>query len=152
MKNRTLIALGAVVVLALLAYFFVMPQMATAPEETEEQVPETQTETGTGAPVSAYTVRLTDAGFSPASLTVPVGATVTFVNEGTEEMWLAGDEHPTHTGYDGTSKDEHCDEGVSSSFDQCGVSTTYSFTFNKAGTWGYHNHRDSDIKGTIIVE
>jgi len=104
--------------------------------------------------MSAYTVRYTESGFSPTRITVPVGTTVTFVNQGATEMWVASDEHPTHTQYDGTSKDEHCVDGVvnTTAFDQCGVSSTYSFTFMKAGTFGFHNHRESDHHGMVVVE
>ena len=104
-----------------------------------------------GAAVSAFTVRLSEDGFSAATLTVKKGTTVTFINQSTHEMWIGSDEHPSHTGYDGTSRDEHCAQAIKSSFDQCGVGETYSFTFDKAGTWGYHNHRDASDHGTVVV-
>jgi plastocyanin len=95
-------------------------------------------------------------GFSPAHATVAVGTKVTFVNQNGDEMWIASDPHPTHQGYDGTTKDQHCAVGYTGAtpFDECsagGMGTTYSFTFTKVGTWGYHNHGAAADKGTVTV-
>lgn len=106
------------------------------------------------APILSVTVRYTDNGFSPENVTVKKGTRVTFVDEHSEEdMWVGVDEHPTHTGYDGTTKDEHCTDGKPSTttFDQCGKGTTYSFTFMKEGAWDYHNHVFAKDGGTVLV-
>ena len=66
-------------------------------------------------------------------------------------MWVASDEHPTHEEYDGTSLQEHCAQGTSDVFDQCGAGGTYSFTFEKVGEWSFHNHEQAADGGTIIV-
>ena len=29
---------------------------------------------------------------------------------------------------------------------------SYEFTFDRAGRWGYHDHLNPDIQGTIVVE
>lgn len=100
---------------------------------------------------AGVTVRYTADGFSPSTVTVKKGTAVTFVNETTGEMWVASDEHPTHTGYDGTNKDEHCAQSVTPAFDQCGVGQAYTFVFDKAGTWSFHNHREDDDHGTVVV-
>lgn len=105
-------------------------------------------------PTLAVTVRYIDNGFSPKTITIKKGTRVTFVDENAkEDMWVGADEHPTHTEYDGTSKNEHCIEGKPSTttFDQCGKGATYSFTFDKVGTWGYHNHVVASDEGTVIV-
>lgn len=69
-------------------------------------------------------------------------------------MWVASAMHPAHTGYDDTSKDQHCADGYAGAapFDQCGSGASYSFTFAKSGTWGYHDHRNASAHGTIIVQ
>lgn len=127
-------------------------------ENPQEEAPAATTDESSGVTVdvatavSAYTVRLTDDGFSPARIEVPVGATVTFINQGTGGMWIGADEHPSHTGYDGTSRQEHCQQVPSASFDQCGVGGTYAFTFDRAGTFGYHNHVDASQHGTVVVQ
>ncbi|MES2006681.1 MAG: plastocyanin/azurin family copper-binding protein, partial [Patescibacteria group bacterium] len=103
---------------------------------------------------SAKTVTVTysaSTGFSPKSVTVNKGDTIKFVSEN-GQMWVAGDEHPSHTEYDGTSRQEHCATVPSASFDQCSSGTSYSFTFTKAGTFDYHNHVASSQVGVVIVK
>lgn len=65
-------------------------------------------------------------------------------------MWTASNPHPAHTGYP---------EGGgcrASDFDEChgdAPGAQWSFTFNVAGTWGYHNHLDLSVGGgTVIVK
>ncbi|OGC84885.1 hypothetical protein A3F55_00170 [Candidatus Adlerbacteria bacterium RIFCSPHIGHO2_12_FULL_53_18] len=104
------------------------------------------------APMNA-SVAYSSTGFSPSTVTVKVGGTVTWSAQGGSQMWVASAQHPTHTAYDGTTLQEHCGTGAASgAFDQCASGTSYSFTFNKAGTWRYHNHSNSSHFGTVIVE
>lgn len=160
--NKTLwIIIGIVVVLALGWWLFSM-NTANAPTTTgevqgasdEQFVDSSKDGAAAGQPVSAYTVKYTAQGFEPATLTVPAGTTVTFVNQSGDDMWIASDQHPTHTSFDGTSKDEHCAAGYTGPkpFDECGTGSTFSFTFTKAGTFGYHNHRNDDDHATIVVQ
>lgn len=103
------------------------------------------------AAVIAYTAE----GFSPTTVTVETGETLQFVNESGEAFWPASDVHPTHTQYNGTSRREHCGDGAHTAFDACRPvesGESYSFTFTKAGTWGYHDHLEANNTGTIIVE
>ncbi len=162
MNAKTLWIIVAVIILAGLGWWWYSTTTQTPPPQAAE---ETGTVAGTefadnskdGAPaappVSAFTVRYTDQGFSPSSMTVPLGTTVTFVNQSSGEMWIASDEHPSHTSYDGSNKDTHCAAGYTGvkPLDECSTGTTFSFTFTKAGTWGFHNHRNDDAHGTIIV-
>jgi hypothetical protein len=67
-------------------------------------------------------------------------------------MWVASNPHPAHTGYDGTSRQQHCPNTANTAFDECAPGSTYSFTFNKVGTWGYHNHMNPGSQGTVIVQ
>ncbi len=106
------------------------------------------------APMSA-TVTYGPNGFSPSSVTIAKGGTVTWVAQaGADELWVASNPHPTHEGYDGTTRDQHCAAGYKGAtpFDQCATGTTYSFTFNSTGTWGYHNHGNHSDTGTVIVQ
>lgn len=101
------------------------------------------------------TVTYGPGGFSPQSVTVAKGGTVTWsAAPGADELWVASNPHPTHEGYDGTTRDQHCAAGYTGPvpFDQCAVGTTYSFTFDKVGTWGYHNHGNHSDTGTVIVQ
>ena len=154
MRNPVLWIVIVLVIIGIGWYFFAnqtpAPQAPTGANGGSENVGETP---DTGDSVSAFTVRYTDQGFSPASMTVPVGTTVTWVNQSSgSEMWVAADEHPSHTSYAGTSRSEHCPDTTNTAFDQCARGNTFSFTFTKAGTWDYHNHVGSEDRGTIIVE
>ena len=100
------------------------------------------------------TVAYTDQGFSPKSVSVPLGTTVTFVNQSSKGMWVASAPHPAHTVYSGTSLSQHCPDTANASFDECTAvasGNSFSFTFNKEGTWKYHNHVDATKFGTVIV-
>jgi plastocyanin len=101
------------------------------------------------SPMSAG-ILLTSSGFSPKTVTIKKGGTVTWSNESSGDMWVASAQHPTHTVYDGTSLQEHCGSGAGA-FDQCNNGESYSFIFNKVGTWNYHNHNNSSQTGTVVV-
>lgn len=106
-------------------------------------------------PSVVHTVRVTADGFEPATLTVKVGDTVVWQNDTTRGVWPASAVHPSHTAYDGTSLDEHCPNTSGTAFDSCGAvaaGASWGFTFNKAGTWGYHDHLDALVRGTVVVE
>jgi plastocyanin len=100
------------------------------------------------------TVTYTDQGFSPSTVTINEGDSVTFVNKSANPMWVASDPHPLHNGYDGTTRDQHCAPGYAgpAPFDECGTSPSFTFTFTKTGTWGYHNHAEDEMAGTVIVK
>lgn len=100
------------------------------------------------------TVIYSDSGFSPNSVSVTLGTTVIFVNQSSEEMWVASAKHPDHTVYSGTSLSQHCPDTSKTAFDQCsnaGNGGSYSFTFNKAGDWKYHDHIDATKFGSVTV-
>lgn len=161
-----------VVIIVLLAGVFFVTQKASAPSPSAANpnagydaaagLPPT---TGTGvnastsaaalAPVTnASTVTYTDTGFSPKTLTVKVGTAVRFVNNSSGKMWVASNPHPIHNGYDGTTLAQHCAAGSARSFDACvaiAPGAAYIFTFNKAGSWGYHNHMNVTDLGTVVV-
>jgi plastocyanin len=107
---------------------------------------------GSGSVPMKATVMFNGSGFSPASVTVAQGGTVTWTSTN-GDLWIASDPHPIHNGYDGTTMQQHCSPGYTGAtpFDQCTGATSYSFTFNKVGTWGYHDHLDSGIRGSVTV-
>lgn len=100
------------------------------------------------------TVTYTDQGFSPKSVTVPAGTTVTFVNQSTGGLWVASAMHPSHAAYSGTSASQHCPDTTGTAFDECAavaLGSSYSFTFTKVGSWKYHNHVQATDFGAITV-
>ncbi|MDR3571581.1 MAG: hypothetical protein P4L81_05325 [Candidatus Pacebacteria bacterium] len=119
------------------------------------QTPTTSTQAQSGVASQAQksaTVTFDGSGFSPSSVTIAQGGTVTFVSNA-GAMWVASDPHPIHNGYDGTTMQQHCSSTYAGTapFDQCAAGTSFSFTFNKVGSWGYHNHLDHSAVGTITV-
>lgn len=90
-------------------------------------------------------------GFSPKEATVKRGMTVTFLDNDGSGMWVASNDHPEHAGYAGTPMKEHCPDSSGTKFDQCSKGVSYSFSFQKAGTWAYHNHEHPENMGTITV-
>lgn len=96
-------------------------------------------------------VRYTATGFSPREITIEKGEIVTFINESTSGMWVASAVHPTHTVY----PEKTGNDCLGSAFDACEALSSgesWSFTFNKEGTWVYHNHTRANHTGTITVE
>lgn len=100
-------------------------------------------------------ITYTDGGYTPATLTVSVGDTVTFKNASSRQTWPASAKHPTHTVYPGSNIQKCGTQEAESIFDACqGIAEgeEWSFTFNQAGTWKYHDHLNPTRTGTIVVE
>lgn len=141
--NKTIIAIVIVAVVVLGGYFFFRGAPQPTPSATQpsasEQVPIAENNA----------VIYTDAGYSPITLTVKKGETATFKNQSSQSMWTASGIHPTHRLYPTTGG---C---IGSTFDACkGVQSgdSWSFKFDIAGTWKYHNHLNPGDTGTIIVQ
>ncbi len=111
--------------------------------------PKTSAKPTPSLPFSAVVVYDGDR-FIPDKVTVIAGGAVRFVNTSNQEMWIASDNHPTHTRYPVKSETD-C---KGSSFDQCaaiGSGESWSFTFTRTGTWGYHNHIHAQDTGDVVV-
>ena len=163
--NRNII-IGIVIVIALgTGYYFFsnMSGSSRKPTDTSQTIQISVTPAATdksavntaGAVSKTVTVNYGANGFSPKEASIAKGDTVNFVaGAGSDKMWIGSAPHPTHEGYDGTTKSQHCEAGYTGPvpFDQCQAGTSYSFTFLKAGAWGYHNHVNSGDFGKIIVK
>lgn len=126
------------------------PQTSTSNSGTADNTGSGASSTGSGSSSGSgstttspktYGISYTNSCFSPANLTIKKGDTVKFTNNSTKDMWPASDNHPSHTTY--------------SEFDAKGSINpggTYSFTFNKTGSWGYHDHLKPSCSGTITVQ
>ncbi|GEM_PF-1986207 len=87
------------------------------------------------------TVTITSKGFSPSSLKIKAGDSVTFLNKDTKPHWPASDPHPLHTicpGFDAL-------KGLK-------LNEKYTFTFKTAKTCSYHDHLNTSWRGTITVQ
>jgi plastocyanin len=119
----------------------VMQSASSTPVATSTKPAPTKTPVATTTPStsSSLTVTFTDKGFAPASLTIKKGQTVTFINNSSGKMWVAANPFPTSSEYPAFNE-------------KSGVATgsSWSFTFDKTGTWFYHNHY-SPAQGAKIV-
>lgn len=100
----------------------------------------------TNATTSAKTVAVsaTSSSFSPGSVTINAGDTVKWTNNGSTTLYVAPDNHPSHTKYAGLWDD---DGTVSMS-----AGASYSKTFTTPGTYTYHDHNNALVTGTVIVQ
>ncbi len=125
-----------------LIYYFVLakrggytnnPVQTPSPAATSESSPSV-------AATSQDTIILTADGFSPTTLTVKAGVKVTWTNQGGIDATVDSSPHPTHTDYPPLNLGSLPDGG------------TVSLTFNKPGTYKYHNHLKPNQFGTIVVQ
>ncbi len=144
-----------IIILGALGWFYLGQNSGSqepAPEDTSTGEPVTNT-----MPAMKADVVYSDTGFTPAEVMLPVGGTITWVNESKVDMWVATAMHPTHAVYDGTNLAAHCKDGKPTSdkvFDQCvGIKPgqSWSFTFAKEGDWKYHDHITSGRFASIKV-
>jgi amicyanin len=108
-----------------------MPGMSSMPSTTAAPAA-TSSPTGPAAPVAGNAVTIENFKFDPASVTVPVGSTVTWTNKDEEPHTVAAKDGSFH----------------SSSLDTKG---TYSFTFTKPGTYDYICSIHPFMTGTVVV-
>ena len=100
-----------------------------------------------------YTIERNSSGFSPSTLTINKGDVVKFLNRSGSDIWPASNAHPNHEEYPGT-RSSLCGYGYNL-FDACEAvpnDKEFEFTFMEIGTWGYHDHLNPSIKGTITVQ
>lgn len=95
--------------------------------------------TSPSIPRSGVTVSVTAVGFNPSRLDVPVNGTVTFVNNDTQSRQPSSEPHPLHTNY----------PPLNSPVLASGQSFTVTFT--RAGTFGFHDHLNPGLRGTVTV-
>ncbi len=133
----------AIIVIIIIAIIFFIWKIAsgTAPTTTTLPGQFADNTQPIGNSKKTANVSLTDSGFSPASITIHAGDTVVFTNNSQGRMWVASDPHPTHTDYPGFDEKSAAVSGGS-----------YSFTFTRVGSWGYHNHLNPATRGTVVVK
>lgn len=151
MQNRNLIIggiVGLVIVLAV-GFFLLSQNKAVAPTATPSVAPSVMEESPSPSESASpsgvmedkkETVTLNANGFSPANLTIKTGTTVIWTNKSGQEGNVSSDPHPIHTNYPPLNLGSFAN------------GDSVSLTFDKAGTYGYHDHLNPSFKGTIIVQ
>lgn len=118
-------------------------------------IPESNVKEAVVNSVAATIITYTDSGFSPASITIKKGETVTFKNKSSRSFWPASAMHPTHTVYPGSDIKKCGTSDEPNIFDAChGIEqgAEWSFRFNNVGTWNYHDHLNASKYGSIVVQ
>lgn len=130
------------IVVLLLTLLTVFLKKGTGNETTFEQL-------GKERALATVSIFMTKSGFSPDKVSIHVGQSVRFVNalasdcplaEAACFFWPASDPHPTHEFYP-----------VFDSRDAIAPGETWTFVFDRPGSWGFHNHFNSGQVGTIEV-
>ncbi len=148
-QKSILVTVGVVIVLGLIAWGLAAMNNDDADVTTETEATATvspaatatSTTSATSPEVANLTVTYNGSTFSPSTLTIKKGQTVTFTNNSSGNMWVASDPHPIHTDFSAFDARKSYAPG-----------TSYTFTFNQTGTFDYHNHDKSSVTGTIVVQ
>lgn len=131
---------------------------ATTPAKTAPTTPAPVTKTITYTPPVTTTtpkpklalVTYDGRGFSPKKLTILKGDTVRFLNISSDGMWVVTNIHPTHKSYP-VKTTKSCSGTI---FDMCKEVQNgqyWDFTFDREGTFGYHNEIKPVMDGSIEV-
>jgi len=159
MNKKNIILVLVILVIIVGAYLFwsnktQAPVVIQNSEKVNQQIESPPAENVLGNQ-TVHEVIYTDEGYSPKEITINLGDTVLWKNQSSRGSWVGSAMHPTHVIYSGTSLQEHCPDLENVTFDECKSSQpgeSWSFTFNKKGTWRYHNHVKSSHSGTVIVQ
>lgn len=117
-----------------------------------EMQSDTAAETATSVPMKA-TIVYTDEGFSPRTVVIGNGGEIEFVNRSSMPLWVASNPHPEHTDYPEFDTPKILGGRMPK------MKEDIRFTFQKTGSWEFHNHSASGDTtevavhpGTIIVK
>ena len=125
-KRNTLFLVSALGALFLPVFFFSFFNSFSNPKSTSQ--------------AKEYLVELQEDSFSPELLQIEKGDTVIFTTTRGKPFWPASNLHPSHTIYPEFDPKEPIE-----------ANEKWSFTFQRAGKWKYHDHLAPIFKGEIIV-
>ncbi len=147
--NKLIWIFGAIVVAIAIAGAVLVLNTQDAQESALETTRENAAQdaggnASVGATGETVIVRYTDDGFSPSTLTIAPGTTVTWSNESSEPLWVmaSGDTSSCPLGNNATALNECASIGSGGSF---------SHTFTTAGTISYINKEQSEDTGSVTV-
>jgi hypothetical protein len=131
-RSVYIISVLIVAVIAAGVWFFVKdrnmaPIETRSPAETVDDLPR------------GVDIVYTGFSFTPDDIAVASGATVTIINESSEELEFVSDPHPS------TDANPELNIGTIAS------GQSKSFTITRKGAWGYHNHLSPLKRGRVTV-
>lgn len=91
-------------------------------------------------PDTAAVIDMVPDAFVPEHVTVKKGASVCWINNDEDGRWPASNVHPTHEVYSDFDPKKPMRPGE-----------TWCFTFDKAGTWIFHDHLLPELTGSVLV-
>jgi plastocyanin len=145
MNTKIIVAIVAILAIGGLVAWMNQSRQATVEEEEGSLPIVIEDETTAASPSAAQestTITYKDGAFSPSEVEIAAGTAVTFKNESSkEEVWPASNPHPIHTGLSGFDANKGLKLGE-----------TYTFTFNKAGSFGFHDHLHPKATGKVTVK
>lgn len=89
---------------------------------------------------SSPTITYSNSGFSPQTITVNNGDTLTVKNNSSRTIQFESDPHPAHT------------TNTELNIDTIRAGQSKIFTVKRTGTFGYHDHLSPSDTGTIVVQ
>lgn len=114
------------------------PNGGTQPTPTNsDQLPTNSTNSTNSNQV---TVTVTTSGFQPETVTIKAGEKVVWVNQSGAVSNVSSAKHPTHLIYPPLNLGDF------------GNGASVSLSFDKPGTYTYHNHLNPTEVGTVVVE
>lgn len=150
--KRVIIGVGIILVLLLAGIGYALTQKQTDNPKSENVQDQTGSQSTTQQPTQSQnpeqsndgaaagvTITFKDSGFEPQSYSTKKGMLVTVKNESSMDLQFSSDDHPTH------KKETELNLNVLAP----GESAT--FTPTRVGTWGFHDHLNSQLTGTLIV-
>lgn len=145
--NKTTSIIGIIILVILFGGGFLLLKSSSTNVQSESQIqPKTEQAPPVPSPTvatqqqSQNTITLTANGFSPTAFTIKAGETVTWENKSGKIATVDSDPHPMHTSYAPLNLGRFSD------------GSTLTLTFEKVGTYNYHNHFNPSAWATITVQ
>lgn len=160
-KDLKYILIAVIVIIGAGAAVAYMNRPGANPESLTVPVPH-KAETSTPATTTILTrdhqtehdVIYNSKGFSPAVTTIKKGDIVKWISQTGGDLRIASNPHPTHTDYPGTNATKCGTPDGANMFDSCKsikMGENWTFVFDNAGTWKYHNHMNPKDTAKIVV-
>jgi len=140
-KINLIIIISLLVVLAV--FYFINSRKNNSLDINYEE-PNTSFFNKNEIPVGAILVKIGENEFTPENIEIKKGDTVVWVNDSDGYAWPASDPHPTHTNY--SSGAPFFDPELPMKENEA-----WAFTFDKTGSWKYHDHLDPTKRGIVHV-
>lgn len=141
---KPLVAIITIFVIVLVgagAWWFLtaQPTQTTETRTSTSTTPETQQPAPATNEIAGITIVFTDDGFEQQNYTVAAGQTVTVKNESSITVEFSSDDHPTHR------------DNPELNMDALDPGEQGSFTPDRAGKWGIHDHEHPEFTTTLTI-